>query len=927
MLTPLGLWAVSSLSGNGSQAFPYVISSAEELSFFATEYNSGKMTGFIYVELGENIDCKDLEFTPIVSFTGEFNGKGHKISNLTYNSGGGAAGLFLNVGEGVVSGIIKNLVMENCTFGGGQFNGAIAACLNVGTIQDCTVNNCTISTEGAVESPMIGGIAGMAYPGCTIQDCTVSGCSISATITTNGGVLAVGGIVGNVLASTMQSGDGDGVSIWRCVVNGTEDFPTTISSSHCECYAGGIVGTCDGLEYYSTISDCSVKGMTTVMSVNTGESGGAAHAGAIVGSHSNTLFTNNHYEYSVTTQTTDGFQDPLIKEGYEQRGTGMAIYIQDETYFDILENDGAVLYTKLLSIGDIAAECNHYDPLSDYEEGILAFAPGQTVNISLYPEEGEFISSASLVYTPQGATGPTTVPLVNIAEDTYYYVYEFEMPDENATLNVTLEQIEDYGISVAGVAVTNANANNIFWDNDDIGGEFAWASYDYSTNTLTMNGLIGTEISGGANGFVTVYNGAESLNINLIGYNKVGNNFEHLFSAESPCTINFTTGAIPGKLEYFGETDETVTIGETVTDDKVILAYGNSGLTLKEEGNIATIESSNGTEDICYFGTGLFMDDESSSDENYPTHDYSRYEWYYSNAVKTNNNGYLAPTVISSEGVSKMRPSQGTDLIGSLIFQCVPVVSEAAITVKLMSLNGETEYATGTLTDGVVTLIPSPAEQVTFENVCLTFSSTAPFSFVPMAVKTEAIVPESSFEFHNGWTTYYNADADIFLPANVAAYIVTGVGANTAIVTQIKYVPKGIPVLLNQQNEPVASTDNINTSNNMLKHAADAINDVSTLNGTVFGLYNGKFMRVTGAISAGKNYLYIPNATAPTGAPQLTIEFENDDNMTGISDAKCGNDNGQNDEWYTLNGQKLQQEPAVKGLYIKNGKKVVVNNK
>ena len=38
-------------------------------------------------------------------------------------------------------------------------------------------------------------------------------------------------------------------------------------------------------------------------------------------------------------------------------------------------------------------------------------------------------------------------------------------------------------------------------------------------------------------------------------------------------------------------------------------------------------------------------------------------------------------------------------------------------------------------------------------------------------------------------------------------------------------------------------------------------------------------------------------------------------------------DLNKNDEWYTLNGQKLLQKPAVKGLYIKNGKKVVVNNK
>ena len=474
--------------------------------------------------------------------------------------------------------------------------------------------------------------------------------------------------------------------------------------------------------------------------------------------------------------------------------------------------------------------------------------------------------------------------------------------------------------------MTNINANNI------LGGDFALASYNKSTNTLTLNGCQFFIEAGDAagRGFVEIGSEIKKLNVHLLGYNVISDNFGYLFKAdneESACTVNVTTGAIPGKLVYSGDH----------LTSNVTLNYGNSGLTWNDKVELKAIEYAQGTEDICYFGTGQFHDDGGSLfDDDYPYWDYSGFSGelvYYTNAEATNFDSNLSPTVISSEGVSKMRTKLGTDVIGALIFQCVPVYSEAAITVKLMSLSlegeteTETEYATGTLTDGVVTLIPSPAGLATFENVCLTFSSTAPFSFVPMAVKTEAIVPESSFEFHNGWTTYYNADADIFLPANVAAYIVTGVGANTAIVSQIKYVPKGIPVLLNQQNESVASTDNINTSNNMLKHATDAINDVSTLNGTVFGLYNGSFMRVTGSISAGKNYLYIPNATAPNGAPRLNIVFENDGNMTGISDAKRGNDSRQSVEWYTLEGQKLQQEPAVKGLYIKNGKKVVVNNK
>ena len=50
---------------------------------------------------------------------------------------------------------------------------------------------------------------------------------------------------------------------------------------------------------------------------------------------------------------------------------------------------------------------------------------------------------------------------------------------------------------------------------------------------------------------------------------------------------------------------------------------------------------------------------------------------------------------------------------------------------------------------------------------------------------------------------------------------------------------------------------------------------------------------------------------------------------TSIDDASHLNDNGQmiNDkdaEWYNINGQKLNGKPTSSGLYIVNGKKVLV---
>jgi hypothetical protein len=89
----------------------------------------------------------------------------------------------------------------------------------------------------------------------------------------------------------------------------------------------------------------------------------------------------------------------------------------------------------------------------------------------------------------------------------------------------------------------------------------------------------------------------------------------------------------------------------------------------------------------------------------------------------------------------------------------------------------------------------------------------------------------------------------------------------------------------------------------------------------VYGLYNGKMKRVHGTISEGKNYLLIPVASQPTGAPELTIVVDSE--TTGISEIETMR-NVDNENVYDLMGRKVQK-PSKKGLYISKGHKVVIN--
>ena len=92
---------------------------------------------------------------------------------------------------------------------------------------------------------------------------------------------------------------------------------------------------------------------------------------------------------------------------------------------------------------------------------------------------------------------------------------------------------------------------------------------------------------------------------------------------------------------------------------------------------------------------------------------------------------------------------------------------------------------------------------------------------------------------------------------------------------------------------------------------------------------NGKqFVKVRGAGTLGANKAYLKFVTdQQQSAPQyINIVMGGDlgEGTTGINNV---NDNLNDNEatWYDLNGRKLNGKPAQKGIYIKNGKKVVVH--
>lgn len=515
--------------GDGSEESPYEISTPQELFLFTQKYNAKELSSLsCYVELGDDIDCTGLQGfepigTPEMPFIGHFDGANHKISNLLYEAGSedDYAGLFRKVGDydddEPAPGFVLNLTLENCTFRNGNMNnGAIAGILNKGTIDNCTVTSCTISSE--TSGPSSGGIVGEQLGG-SITNCIVSGSTITATSTTGG---LAGGIVAYIMGSATVSG---------CQVTGTDEKPTTItcssnyydSASNC---TGGIVGNCSDFNYdVISISNNKVSGNTTISSVDN-YGGNNTCAGAIVGNKGNASFSNNYYYYTVVTSTKNGEAEVVERSGYQQRGTGVSSYdeqlqVVTEDY-DIVTDNGAMLYTKLVTFNidtHCGMECDWgYELLSEPDNRLYYFAPGQPIIVNLYPDDGYIIEAVTLTYTAEGATAATVETLENddSGNDEMNYTYTFTMPDAPASFDVTVNQALDIE----------------FVDDN------SWASY-YATENLTVpTGLTAYVVS-------DVDEESGAVTVTSIGYIPK-NNAVLLEREQNGAASGYTAGAYTG---------------------------------------------------------------------------------------------------------------------------------------------------------------------------------------------------------------------------------------------------------------------------------------------------------------------------------------------------------------------------------------------
>lgn len=328
-----GSISVDFAGGNGTEASPFEIASAQDLALVAKKVNEeGIEFEGQYLRLTADIDLGGTPWVAIGNraggsiavFKGTFDGDGHTVSGLNIDDVNTDTGLF-----GRVSGAtIKNLTVTGDKVAGAKYAGAIAGyAINGSTILNChsavkvvqgttaggivgrvqaagadgnfnVIKGCTSGSEIvllASKDGFGGGIVGAA--GATeISWCINTGNVKSEVGSTN--LLTAGGIIGVQGASSMTS------HVRNCYSTGD----VTLLSATDATYAGGIIGRAAHITAETFLENCFSTGHAIVKD----ENGVAVDGkyGSLIGHIRYVLFVSNCYTSSPVSECPEVGSDP-----------------------------------------------------------------------------------------------------------------------------------------------------------------------------------------------------------------------------------------------------------------------------------------------------------------------------------------------------------------------------------------------------------------------------------------------------------------------------------------------------------------------------------------------------------------------------------------------------------------------------------------
>lgn len=210
-------------------------------------------------------------------------------------------------------------------------------------------------------------------------------------------------------------------------------------------------------------------------------------------------------------------------------------------------------------------------------------------------------------------------------------------------------------------------------------------------------------------------------------------------------------------------------------------------------------------------------------------------------------------------------------------------------------------------------------------------------------VSEKAVKMDVSFGPQNDYRTFASSEA-LRIPSVLKAYVVSGISGSTVDLEEItRIIPANVPVLLFSESledndvRTSASAEAGSATQSMMKVAKKDGQKVEL--GEVYILFNNVFyLSQAGTIPEGRVYLPVPEEKSeePKEKGEETKEVQSKTRSyltiggahTTAIDAPITHlsplTSRYSGAWFSLDGHRLSTAPASKGVYIHNGKKVVI---
>ena len=199
-------------------------------------------------------------------------------------------------------------------------------------------------------------------------------------------------------------------------------------------------------------------------------------------------------------------------------------------------------------------------------------------------------------------------------------------------------------------------------------------------------------------------------------------------------------------------------------------------------------------------------------------------------------------------------------------------------------------------------------------------------------------LPHATIKMNSyGIMTYaYDAKLNFGSVTGLKAYAATGITGADLTMTEISVASAGTGLMLKGDADAKysvyvtdASADAALGSNMLVGLTSPTLVNVTDGEYTTFILADGSDgvnwyqLAEDYTLKANSAYLELKNDLIPSGARGFGMIFD-DGTSTAINLINSGAQNNENGMWYTLQGLRLDKKPTTKGVYIHNGKKVVI---